>query len=183
MLRVLKPINTGLLMSVHTVSELNALIAGLHNFSRSPTQSTILKWLLPKYKIGDYFVTLTFGEDYVFDNVRATSKVKLFLQKINRAVFGKAYDQKYKVLKSDFVFEQNASNGWHIHMLLEKPESNKPIVADLQKFILRTWVGINWNVVQKAQKVLVIDETLEKVIDYMTKQITKENQSQRLGVI
>ncbi len=170
-------------MSTHTISELNALQAGLHQPKKSATQLALINMLLPKYKLGDYFVTLTFSSEYNFEDIRANKKVHKFLHSINRKIFGVKYDKKYKQLKSDFVYEQNYSQGWHIHMILEMPEQTNRFDGDFDKLIYRTWQQMNWSVVQQAQKVISITETLENVLGYMMKKITAENQHQRFGVL
>jgi hypothetical protein len=169
-------------MPTHTRSALNALQAGLHQSGETPLQLAYKEMLLPHFELGDYFVNLTFSPDYYFDDIKAGKKLRKFLDIINRKIYGVAYDKGHKFLKSASVFEQNASDGWHIHMLLESPKSTHRFDGDFAQLLVDTWVKNNWGVVHKAQKVILIDSTLEKAIKYMTDSI-KPNEQGRFDVI
>lgn len=169
-------------MSTHIVSELNALQAGLHQSVETPLQIAYREMLQPHFGIGDYQVTLTFGSDYCFNDIKASKKLKKFLNIINRKIYGVAFDKGHKFLKSASVFEPNESDGWHIHMLLESPKSTHRFDGDFAQLLIDTWVKNNWDIVHKGQCVQLITETPEEAIKYMTDSI-KAKQQERFDVL
>jgi hypothetical protein len=151
-----------------------------HNVKKS-IKETLMEWILPNFKIGDYFVTLTFKPTVKFDDSRRSKDVTHLLNKLNRIVYGKKFDKRTKQLKSFVMFENNCSDGTHIHMILERPVDKSRYSGDFDKLIVDSWYKMNCSGNKNAQKVLPCFD-VNRLIRYMTKQIKNENNLERLDV-
>lgn len=169
-------------MPTYTAPTKNTLQVGLRQSNIQQYRSAIKDMLMPHFKVGDLFVTLTFDAQYKFNEVKHSELLKKFYQKINRAVFGKDYDKGRKVLKTVSIAEYNNSQGVHVYMLLEQPEASNRFRGDFAALIKSTWVSMNWGTVKCAQDVKSIYENVGNVIDYMTKQIKTADQLIRMDI-
>ena len=169
-------------MPTYTAPTKNTLQVGLRQSNIQQYRDAIREMLLPYFTIGDLFVTLTFNDQYKYNELKHSEKLKKFYQKINRAVFGKDYDKGRKVLKTVSIAEYNNSQGVHVHMLLEQPEASDRFRGDFAALIKSTWVAMNWGTVKCAQDVRSIHETVGNVIDYMTKKIKTPDQLIRMDI-
>jgi hypothetical protein len=137
------------------------------------------KWISPHFKDTDCFVTLTFQPYVKLNEIECSRDVKCLLDRLNRAIYGKAGDvrkkrSRSKYLKSCPVFEQNLSEGVHVHMLLERPEDESRFTGDFDKLIIDTWYQLGRSGNKNAQDVRP-SYCVEGAVIYMTKQIKTGN--------
>lgn len=131
-------------------------------------------WVGENFKVGDCFVTLTFKPTIKFDESSRSADIKRFLQRLNRIIFGKAFDYGHKKLNSCPVFELNYSDGVHVHMLLERPEANIRFDGDFDKLIIDTWYSMKNAGIKKAQDVRTCFD-VNGALGYMSKQMRTGN--------
>ena len=164
-------------MSTHISRYANqSLVATLPKFRNI---EAFKQWVVPHFKeVDTHFVTLTFNPNVKFEEVASSAKVSLFLKRLNRRVFGKAYDKGYCGLKSLPVFELNHADGLHVHMLLERPATIKNSTKNFEDLIKEIWCEINYEVIKGAQDIRPCSN-LDKLLSYMTKQ-TRFNDNMRL---
>lgn len=139
------------------------------------------KWITPNFKKNDYFVTLTFKPTIKFDESSRSRDITHLLNKLNRIVYGKKFDKRTKQLKSFVIFENNYSDGSHVHMILERPVDQSRFSGEFDKLITDTWHRMNNSGIKKAQDVRSCFD-VDGLIGYMTKQIKTANSLIRLDV-
>lgn len=143
--------------------------------SHSVSNKVILKetfknWVTPNFKVGDCFVTLTFKPTIKFDESSRSKDVNSFLNRLNRKIYGKAFDNKTKQLRSCPIFEYNYSDGVHVHMLLERPLDKSRFCGDFDKLVIDTWYSMDNAGIKKAQDVRDCYD-VHRVMGYMSKQV------------
>jgi hypothetical protein len=128
------------------------------------------KWVEPNFKNGDVFVTLTFKPTIKFDEVKRSLDVQKFLTRLNRTVYGKAFDKGRERLNSCPIFEHNYSDGVHVHMILERPAETDRWNGRFENLVMDTWLEMDNAGVRKAQDAGNCFD-VSGLIGYMTKQI------------
>ena len=136
---------------------------------------TYKNWVIPNFKNGDCFVTLTFQPYVRLDEVECSRDVKCFLNRLNRTIYGKAADntrkhKSRKSLKCIPVFEENSSQGVHVHMLLGQPDDKSRFDGDFKKLVIDTWYKLGRAGNKKAQDVQASYDIVG-VLGYMNKHI------------
>ena len=168
-------------MSTYTSSTENTLQAGLQKAKLNNYRTLIEEMILPKFKIGDCFVTLTFKEGYKYNEVSYSEKLKKFSQKLNRAIYGKSYDKGRIFLNIVPIAEFSNSQGLHIHILLQRPEPNDRYKGSFEALIKRIWLSMNWGTQSCAQDIRDIYD-VEGAVKYITKQIYSSNDALRFDI-
>ena len=85
----------------------------------------------------DFFITLTLADNYI-NKEFARNTLRVFIHRLNRKIYGKRSDKKITIFP---FMEQNKSNGWHFHILLQKPLINKNIC--FKSLIKKTWTKLD----------------------------------------
>lgn len=133
-------------------------------------RETIKNWITPYFKVGDCFVTLTFKPTIQYNEQKRSKDLTMFLTRLNREIYGKAFDKGFKKLRSCPIFEVNNNEVVHVHMLLERPLISSRFTGDFNQLIVDTWYGMKNAGIKKAQDVRTCFD-IDGVVNYMMKQI------------
>jgi hypothetical protein len=133
-------------------------------------KSQFKEWVGQKFNEGDCFVTLTFKPSIQFDETKRSLDVKHFLKRLNRKVYGKAFELKHAQLKCAPIFEFNCADGIHVHIILERPEYMDRFNGRFEDLVIDTWLEMDNAGVRKAQDARTC-YNVDGALGYMTKQI------------
>lgn len=156
-------------MSTYTAPTEKTLRAGLRQ-SKPDSRKELIDWVSPNFNENDYFVTLTFRPNILFDEAARSLDVRHFLNRLNRKIYGKQFDRGLKRLKCFPVFEFNNSDGLHVHMLLERPADESRLDRAFEATVIEVWTNLNNGGIPKAQDVRDTFD-IKRLLSYMSKQI------------
>lgn len=117
---------------------------------------------------GLYAVTLTFKAACKDDAIKRNADIRHFLYRLNAKVYGKA--ARRLTLKCLPIFELNASDGVHAHMILGMEQPSDRLSKPFADVVVDTWIALNCAGVRAAQDVQAIYD-LSGWVHYVTKEI------------
>lgn len=121
------------------------------------------------FREGDCFVTLTFKPGYRADRITQTKDLEVYLRHLSHKVFGKRFRKKRRQLKCFPVFERSHRDGWHIHMLMERPNDSRLNSAAFDDAVKGVWTRMHCGGTFETQDIRPITDP-ERLIRYLTKQ-------------
>lgn len=129
----------------------------------APTSSLAVRkgferMVTPKFKVGDFAVTLTFPEYFGPDHLPRKKDVRNFLRRVNYGLLGSSRFKRGERLKCAYVYELNACGTTiHLHMILENPANSRVSEETKLDFVLDSWISMRVSGARSANEVKYID--------------------------
>jgi hypothetical protein len=113
-------------------------------------KDAVLQWLNTRERMERMAVTLTFKRSVLrhepttgrqfwerLDGIKASRNVRHFLNRLNKAVYGAAFNRYGKQLRSLVVMEGGKEKRPHVHLEIERPAHVS--VEEFERLILKCW--------------------------------------------
>lgn len=129
-------------------------------------------WVAGSFTANDYFVTLTYREYIDYDEVKCSQDVRMYMRKLNKFTFGRAFSNNKIGLRCFSVFEFTKAGTPHIHMLLGNPYSTRNRAFEVEA--INSWQTMQRSGLKAGQNIQYI-ENEENVLNYVTKYTSGNN--------
>lgn len=118
-----------------------------------------VEMVVPKFKLNDFAVTLTFSEDHIPDPQHRSTDIRNYLRRVNGGLLGGNRFKKGERLKCASVFEMNAcGTAIHLHMILENPTVGRIAEQDRLPYLLDEWMAMRCSGSRAANDVQLVDD-------------------------
>lgn len=126
-------------------------------------------------------VTLTFKPSIQYHETLRSKDIGHFLRRLNSRVYGKRFVNGKARLKCISVFENNSSDGVHVHMFLGRPNDTDRLDRPFEDIVLSEWSKLENAGINKAQKIRDCFN-VEGWAGYITKEIKSGDKLSKLDV-
>lgn len=126
-------------------------------------------------------VTLTFKPSIKYNDILRSKDISHFLKCLNTKVYGKRFVNGKARLKCIPVFENNSSEGVHVHMFLGRPSNTDRLDSSFEDIVMSEWSRLKNAGVSKAQDIRDCF-SVEGWAGYITKKIISGNMLSKLDV-